>query len=234
MTKEEPEETKKENSQTYCQRKNVSCSACCGINNLDFDENRLREYLTKNTTEFININLLNDKEAVRYRMRKEKENQKLILKQEVYVCPFVGWIDETRKKTGCLLHSTGSPHKDIGRLKNPQNYSFYGHSICQSYDCPAKSKNLLSERIKINSSFLYSQIAPNYNLLSALRFLFKDNEKDIEDFIKKNSKKLSKNRLPVDSFEEIINIKNKTKEEIESLINSLLKKESYLDDEICL
>ncbi len=114
-----------------CQEDRYSCGACCGIFNLKTDP---KELLTERTERFSTVNVEVAPSVVAYRAERE-EIERTIQRADpgVYVCPFLGFISAGRM--GCLVHParTGNPHS--------QNFSFYGASICQGYDCPAKEEN---------------------------------------------------------------------------------------------
>ncbi|MCS6971813.1 MAG: hypothetical protein NZL89_02215 [Leptospiraceae bacterium] len=117
-----------------------SCSACCGLFNLPFSEHERRLWLKKNTEEFLALDISQSETIVAFRQGKEKELLPQRIRQDIYVCPFVGIV--SGKKIGCLLHPKGSPHPQIQLWPHPQNFSFYGESICLSYDCLVKERML--------------------------------------------------------------------------------------------
>lgn len=111
-----------------CQHDKFSCGACCGIFNLKTDAAPI---LTARTERFAAVNTAHAPSVVAYRAEMEKiESEIPRADPGVYVCPFLGYISAGRM--GCLVHPirTGNPHS--------QNFSFYGASICQAYDCPPK------------------------------------------------------------------------------------------------
>ncbi|MCX7632196.1 MAG: hypothetical protein N2Z22_02550, partial [Turneriella sp.] len=91
-------------------------------------------------------------------------------RQDIYVCPFVGIV--SGKKIGCLLHPKGSPHPQIQLWPHPQNFSFYGESICLSYDCLVKERMLYRADFflwaKKADPLFYSRLACDHTLHRAL------------------------------------------------------------------
>ncbi|MBE7438721.1 MAG: hypothetical protein HS115_09735 [Spirochaetales bacterium] len=113
-----------------CQRENASCSACCGLYNLKLSREARQALLAGRSARFV---LRPD---TWYEFRKEREAEEQSIERfvsDVYVCPFVGFIAANR--TGCLIHPERTG------LADSQNFSFYGASICQAYDCYPKEND---------------------------------------------------------------------------------------------
>lgn len=123
-------------------REKVSCSACCGLFNLRLGEGELNAWVQKNTDTFLALDISKAENIVAYRKEREAETLPLRSRDDIYVCPFVGFVDGKTgdARTGCLLHPQGSPHPQIGLWEHPQNFSFYGEGICLAYDCLAKER----------------------------------------------------------------------------------------------
>lgn len=122
---------------SMCQNES-SCVACCGTLNLRLRAEQLRDLLSQRTSQCPEAGRADHASLVAYRSAREEIEASLErYDATVYVCPFVGWIEEGR--AGCLIHPlrTGRP--------NSQNASFYGTTICQSYDCRAKEKEAAKE-----------------------------------------------------------------------------------------
>jgi hypothetical protein len=117
---------------SLCQNEN-SCVACCGTLNLQLSNEALRHLLSERTAQCPGEGRADHASLVAYRHAREKIESSLKRYDEsIYVCPFAGWIDTGR--AGCLIHPvrTGRP--------DSQNASFYGASICQSYNCRLREK----------------------------------------------------------------------------------------------
>ena len=125
---------------SMCQNES-SCVACCGTLNLRLRSEQLRYLLSQRTAQCPEAGRADHASLVAYRSAREEIEASLErYDATVYVCPFVGWIEEGR--AGCLIHPLRT-----GRA-NSQNASFYGTTICQSYDCRAKEKEAIKEADK--------------------------------------------------------------------------------------
>ncbi|MCB1138805.1 MAG: hypothetical protein KDK23_08620 [Leptospiraceae bacterium] len=146
-----------------CQKKSVSCFACCGLANLDLNAATQRSILQSRTQEFEALDM--DESRFRsFRLDREKKEEGIPRKNsEIYVCPFLGYLEPSRP--GCMIHParTGNPMS--------QNYSFYGASICLSYDCPSKEKEEQSG-ISLYSDFLEAEFPEEYHRLICDSALF--------------------------------------------------------------
>jgi len=123
-----------------CQNES-SCVACCGTLNLRLRAEQLRGLLSERTSQCPDEGRADHTSLVAYRSAREEIEASLErYDATVYVCPFVGWIGQGR--VGCLIHPLRT-----GRA-NSQNASFYGTTICQSYDCRAKEKEAIKGAVK--------------------------------------------------------------------------------------
>jgi len=114
-----------------------SCITCCGLFNYKLTTEELYRLLQDRTNQ-INQILKNKRDFPRselliYRYNQEQK-ESLIEKynDQIYVCPFLGIIHQEEKRMGCLIHPT------ITNEEKSQDVSFYGSSICLSYDCRVK------------------------------------------------------------------------------------------------
>jgi hypothetical protein len=130
-------------SHNLCYGKDASCSACCGINNIDLSQDEKKERLLENTRNFLEINLSDQALVLKFRSSGEDYLKKLMIRPDVYICPFIGFTGEMSNKTGCLLNRDGSPHDQVKVIEAPLHFSFYGENICKTYDCVGK-QNILS------------------------------------------------------------------------------------------
>jgi len=118
-----------------CQRTNVSCGSCCGHFNLNLSPDARLDLVRERTARFALVDTSNAGHMAAYRQEREQKEESLPRhNQETYVCPYFG-IPRRRSLAGCMIHPsvTGNPHS--------QNFSFYGASICQAYDCPNKDRD---------------------------------------------------------------------------------------------
>lgn len=121
---------------TACQREKASCGSCCGLYNLNLDPRARAELISERTKRFALVDTGSAGQMAGYRQEREAREAALPrFNEETYVCPYFG-IPRGRSLAGCMIHPeiTGNPHS--------QNFSFYGASICQAYDCPNKDRDL--------------------------------------------------------------------------------------------
>ncbi|MBM9499668.1 hypothetical protein JWG44_05315 [Leptospira sp. 201903071] len=151
---------------------NFSCGSCCGIFNLDIDPDGIRNLISERTKEFKTlVDFQKSWTMAEYRKIREKKEENIKRKDEqTYNCPFLGAFD---KKIGCMIHPifSGDPLS--------QNYSFYGTSICQGYECrnmerkTAKLWEILLGEMELDS-FTYSAIASDYKTIDLIEKTFLD------------------------------------------------------------
>lgn len=154
-----------------------SCGSCCGLFNLKLTQNEFVSLLLERTSEF--------KKTVDFTVRHTfpiyRKNRETIEDQipkneaTTYNCPFLGYVNEENKKIGCMIHPvfTGDPKS--------QNFSFYGASICQAYDCKNKEGILSSYWEELfseisNSSIEYSFFSADHIFCSAIERMFSEKE----------------------------------------------------------
>lgn len=165
-------ETHPDSGAAVCMRDKVSCSACCGIFNLRMTDNERSAWVQKNTDTFLALDISKADNIVAFRKERETETLPLRKRDDIYVCPFLGFVDTQNLKTGCLLHPQGSPHPQIGLWQHPQNFSFYGEGICLAYDCLAKERRAYSAEFfrwaDGVSAFAYGRLASDHTLHRSL------------------------------------------------------------------
>ncbi|BDA77602.1 hypothetical protein LPTSP3_g05320 [Leptospira kobayashii] len=147
----------------------VSCGACCGLFNLKLDTEGYKKLLQDRTEEFqSNVNFSIRHSFPAYRQSREKLENEIPKKDDMtYNCPFLGYVNRDGKKIGCMIHPifTGDPKS--------QNFSFYGASICQAYDCKNKEHELalLWEDLFVKvaeDSVQFSHLASDHILIYAI------------------------------------------------------------------
>jgi hypothetical protein len=113
----------------------VSCGGCCGILNLKLSHEDMKDLLTERTEEFKETIDWNKKYTIpNYRKSRETKESKIEKWDDTtYNCPFLGNL-LPKGKIGCMIHPIYS--------NDPlsQNFSFYGSSICQGYNCKNKER----------------------------------------------------------------------------------------------
>lgn len=213
--------------QITCQQQTVSCSACCGIFNINGGYIAVDNFLKENTSRFLEIDLTSAQNIADYRKQREKEIEPLKLDNKTYSCVFVGYIDQHHKKTGCLMHPSAGIRPEVSNWQHPQNFSFYGEGICQSYDCFNKDKQrtLPSEYFK-PGSLIYAQFAGNHNLLNLVGVLVERQyikEKILEFFLEI----IEHTPLPVTSFQQPIDFDNLNEHQLLSYLFCLSDATNY-------
>ncbi|TGM05480.1 hypothetical protein [Leptospira jelokensis] len=161
---------------------NVSCGACCGLFNLKLTKKEYKSLLLERTTEFkktVNFEVRHSFPI--YRKERETKEAQIPKKDEMtYNCPFLGYVDDTKQRIGCMIHPifTGDPKS--------QNFSFYGTSICQAYDCKTKEgaladlwENLFVEIAKDSNE--YSFLSADHIFTNAVEKFFSHQQMNTED-----------------------------------------------------
>lgn len=152
---------------------NVSCGACCGLFNLKLSPKEFKTLLSERTSEFQStVNFEVRHSFPIFRKDRETKEAGISKKDEMtYNCPFLGYVDSAKQRIGCMIHPifTGDPKS--------QNFSFYGASICQAYDCKNKESILadLWESLFVEiakDSVEFSFLAADHIFANALEKLF--------------------------------------------------------------
>ncbi|OMI14677.1 hypothetical protein [Leptospira weilii] len=177
---------------SLCQpgRGNFSCGSCCGIFNLDLSFDKIRKLIFERTEEFKNsVDFQKPWTMAEYRKVREKKEVTIRRKDElVYNCPFLGAFG---KRIGCMIHPvfSGDPLS--------QNYSFYGSSICQGYECrnmERKSSKLWEDllgEMKLDS-FTYSAIASDYETIDLIEETFSQKGISIQELFQSKKELLKR------------------------------------------
>ncbi|PKA17451.1 hypothetical protein [Leptospira haakeii] len=156
-----------------------SCGACCGLFNLELKPDQFRTLLKDRTETFKkSVDFSKPYTMAEFRKVREEAEKNYVKKDSLtYNCPFLGMLTEevsgissetkVRSRIGCMIHPvyTGDPRS--------QNYSFYGASICQAYDCRNKERNFADEWENVFSefaddSFSYSSLSSDYRSIDLL------------------------------------------------------------------
>ncbi len=151
----------------HCQNE-YSCISCCGIFNFQLSLKKIQKLLLQRKKDFIPSQ--DRKVLIQYREKRESlENQITINNREVYICPFCGYLPNGR--FGCMIHPS------LTYDERSQDVSFYGSSICKSYDCRVKEEDSkqdflylkillkILKQIRYNNSdihFIYSRLVADY------------------------------------------------------------------------
>lgn len=108
-----------------------SCGACCGIYNYaDSSKESLLKRLGRRT-EYFRKSVRKPEDVSRFlHMVKMLEDQAKIY-DVIYTCEYLGFLDDDRKKVGCLLHPLQNHGVDL------RDASFYGRDLCHGHFCPS-------------------------------------------------------------------------------------------------
>ncbi len=177
------------------------------------------------TSEFRNVDASIAENLVQYRARREKIIQNFKIKDDIYICPFLGIIEGN--KTGCMVHPSANVNPSMCRWEHPQNFGFYGEGICLVYDCPAK-ENKLSLDTSCLSTLQYSILAGHAQILEILNAMEKI--KPIGEYFPGfYSRWLLRNKIPVTSFETPLTIRKEKDDELLESLALFLEKKFYAD-----
>ncbi|EMJ48881.1 hypothetical protein LEP1GSC168_1954 [Leptospira santarosai str. HAI134] len=157
---------------------------------MDLSSDEIRKLIFERTEEFKkSVDFEKPWTMAEYRKVREKKEVTIRRKDElVYNCPFLGAFG---KKIGCMIHPifSGNPLS--------QNYSFYGSSICQGYECRNMERkssklweNLLSE-MELDS-FTYSAIVSDYETLDLIEETFSQKGISIEELFRSKKELLKR------------------------------------------
>jgi len=108
-----------------------SCGACCGLYNyVDSTKDALTRRLGRRTEQFhLTVGGPDDLTAFSEMIKKEEDQAKRY--EVIYCCEYLGFIDQQRKKVGCLLHPLQNDGIDL------RDVSFYGRVLCDGHFCPS-------------------------------------------------------------------------------------------------
>lgn len=208
-----------------CMGKSFSCSACCGIYNLAMTPAQRQLWLKENTARFLELDLSTSANIVRFRHEREAATLPRRVREDTYVCPFVGFVDADHLlpgslderprvarepgaslRTGCLLHPQGSPHPQIALHAHPQNFSFYGEGICQAYDCLAKEQAVQRTDFfrwaETAGPVSYGQLASDHTLHRSLALCLPQ-QADLAEFYALLARAYERYGVVITSFEDI-------------------------------
>ncbi|EQA63753.1 hypothetical protein LEP1GSC062_3889 [Leptospira alexanderi serovar Manhao 3 str. L 60] len=157
---------------------------------MDLSSDKIRKLIFERTEEFKNsVDFQKPWTMAEYRKVREKKEVTIRRKDElVYNCPFLGAFG---KRIGCMIHPifSGDPLS--------QNYSFYGSSICQGYECrnmERKSSKLWEDLLGEMEldSFTYSAIASDYETLDLIEETFSQKGISIQELFQSKKELLKR------------------------------------------
>jgi hypothetical protein len=156
----------------YPNKSVLSCGSCCGIFNLNLNKKEITLLLFQRTEEFNEyVDFQVQHTIPAYRQSREKKEEHITKKDETtYNCPFLGYLED-QSKIGCMIH----PNRTNDPLS--QNFSFYGSSICQGYQCKNRENpfsyqwSQLFQEVAVNS-IEYSQMSADHQLIRVIESFF--------------------------------------------------------------
>lgn len=210
-----------------CQLQYASCSSCCGVHNLNLTAQQKAKLLKRNTKIFKAVQAENPKNIAAYRAKREKVLEFFKIKNDIYVCPFVGFLETDR--TGCMIHPLAEINPAMKKWEHPQNFGFYGEGICLVYDCPSKENNYKLDFINHLNFIEYSVIAGHAQALEILNLLNQKKPGSIKrEFVKIYAQWMLRNKIPVTSFETKVDIHSNQKlDYLISVLSLFLDKDFY-------
>ena len=108
-----------------------SCGACCGIYNYKAnDREALIKRLRRRTALFRQTVKAPEDLRELSRQLAATEDQSRIY-EVIYCCEYLGFLDESEQKIGCLLHPCQNQGDDLRAI------SFYGKELCDGHFCPS-------------------------------------------------------------------------------------------------
>jgi len=141
-----------------------SCGACCGLYNWgDHSRTFLEQLLDERTEAFHRIGSLPENTLASFRRKQEEREIMPRLCDSIYNCPFLGFLDESRQRVGCLLHPTLHNGRDW------RDVSFYGEELCREHLCPSNASLTDAEKqavaLVIDDWYLYGMVITDIDLV---------------------------------------------------------------------
>jgi hypothetical protein len=108
-----------------------SCGACCGLYNyVDSSREALAARLRTRTRRYREMVSSFD-DLARYAAATFAEEDFTKRYEVIYCCEYLGFLDDSEKKVGCLLHPMQNNGIDM------RGVSFYGQQVCADHLCPS-------------------------------------------------------------------------------------------------
>jgi len=116
-----------------------SCGACCGLYNwLDHSRAAVTLLLESNASLFFSLGKKPDLDLYRELRGEFSPQHKLC--DTIYNCEFIGFLDQGRKRIGCMLHPALHGGADL------RDCSFYGRELCDGHFCPSYNYLTMEEQ----------------------------------------------------------------------------------------
>jgi len=146
---------------------NVSCGACCGLYNVtDPDPRALEDMLVRRTNWFAEVpRTVAGIDSFKARVEGIEHQQGPY--PDFHHCPFLGMIEDTGRRVGCLLHPLAQGNGGL----DWRGLSYYGGMACRRYFCPSvrhlPARWLNAVRQSMDHWYLLGLIATERRLLTA-------------------------------------------------------------------
>ena len=139
-----------------------SCGACCGLYNWeDHSRGTLTPLLEKRTGLFFAAG--QDPEVFQRAVARELSPSKPKLLETIYNCEFLGFLDEEKRRVGCLLHPS------VNRGRDLRDQCFYGAEICAGHLCPSHTYLTRAEQKSVLAAlkdwYLYGLVITDIDLV---------------------------------------------------------------------
>ncbi|MCB2148706.1 MAG: hypothetical protein KQI81_19660 [Deltaproteobacteria bacterium] len=146
---------------------NVSCGACCGLYNVaDPDPRALEVMLRRRTQWFADVpRTVAGIDAFKARVEGIEPQERPF--PDFHHCPFLGMIEDTGRRVGCLLHPLAPGNHGL----DWRGLSYYGGMACRTYFCPSVRhlpvRWMTAVRQSMDHWYLHGLIVTERRLLSA-------------------------------------------------------------------
>ena len=173
-----------DNSVYLCQvSPNVSCGACCGLYNVaDSSPSAIEAMLVRRTKWFADVPRSEAGiDAFQARVVRTEFQKRPF--PDFHHCPFLGMIEDTGRRVGCLLHPLAKGNDGL----DWRGLSYYGGMACRVYFCPSvrylPARWLTAVRQSMHHWYLHGLIVTERRLLNAFFLALEDRiGKPIEPF----------------------------------------------------
>jgi hypothetical protein len=145
----------------------VSCGACCGLYNVsDPSPAALEAMLVRRTRWFADVpRTVGGIDAFKARVQAGEPHARPF--PDFHHCPFLGLIENTGRRVGCLLHPLARGNDGL----DWRGLSYYGGMACRTYFCPSvknlPARWLTAIRQSMDHWYLHGLIVTEKRLLSA-------------------------------------------------------------------
>ena len=146
---------------------NVSCGACCGLYNVaDPDPLELESMLVRRSQWFATVpRTVAGIDAFKARIEGIEPQERPF--PDFHHCPFLGMIEDTGRRVGCLLHPLATGNHGI----DWRGLSYYGGMACRIYFCPSvrhlPARWLTAVRQSMDHWYLHGLIVTERKMLAA-------------------------------------------------------------------